>query len=186
MSDATHVDQDAPRDEAVTDDQHTDQQQQQADTDSLGDKGEKALRAERDARRKAERELKALNARIAELENAGKSEEEQLKASLTSLQTEAERWKTRALESAAKVAVSDAAAKANAIEPAAIFALVSRDLDYDDDGQPTNVADVIAHARKAYPGLFRAAAGSGDGGKGGTGAEANDMNALIRRAAGRT
>src|SRR5690606_8894533 len=144
MSDATHVDQDAPRDEAVTDDQHTDQQQQ-ADTDSLGDKGEKALKAERDARRKAERELKARNARTAELENAGKSEEEQREAALKSLQTEAERWKTRALESAAKVAVSDAAAKANAIEPAAIFALVSRDIDYDDDGQPTNVADVIAN-----------------------------------------
>jgi hypothetical protein len=145
-----------------------------------------ALDKERKAARDASKQLKSLQAELDQLRNAGKSEEEQREAALKSLQTEAERWKTRALESAARVAVSDAAAKANAIEPAAIFALVSRDIDYDDDGQPTNVADVIANARKAYPGLFRAAAGSGDGGKGGTGAEANDMNALIRRAAGRT
>src|SRR5690606_38850710 len=80
MSDAPHVDQDAPRDEAVTDDQHTDQQQQQADTDSLGDKGEKALKAERDARGKAERELKALNARIAELENRSEEHTSELQS----------------------------------------------------------------------------------------------------------
>lgn len=144
-----------------------------------------ALDKERKAARDASKQLKSLQAELDQLRNAGKSEEEQREAALKSLQTEAERWKTRALESAAKVAVSDAAAKANAIEPAAIFALVSRDLDYDDDGQPTNVADVIAHARNAYPGLFRAAAGSGDGGKGGTGADTNDMNTLIRRHAGR-
>ena len=74
--------------------------------------------------------------------------------------------------------VTAAATKANAIRPDAISRLVGDALDYDDDGKPTNVDAVLAQAKKDYPELFRAAAGGGDGGRGGQ-PDPKDANAVI-------
>lgn len=58
------------------------------------------------------------------------------------------------------------------------------DLDYDDDGKPTNVKALVDGLRKSDPHLFRAADGGADGGERGT-VKTDDMNAMLRRAAGR-
>jgi hypothetical protein len=165
--------------EADQTDQTTDQTDES--TDELGDKGEKALKAERDARRKAERELKALNTRLAELENAGKSEDEKQSAALKAAEDRATALEARIRDTNARSAVTDAATKANAVSTKAVYALIRDDIEFDDDGEPTNIADLIKAAKADEPSLFRASAGSGDGGKGGTPDKAN-LSQLVRAA----
>lgn len=79
-----------------------------------------------------------------------KSRFERLNASLR-----AERANARAVE---------LATKAGAIDAGAIARLIPADaVEFDDDGKPENVAELIAEAKKSYPALFRAAAGGGNG-----------------------
>lgn len=57
------------------------------------------------------------------------------------------------------------ATKAGAIDAGAIARLIPGDaVEFDDDGKPENIAELIADAKKSYPALFRAAAGGGNGG----------------------
>jgi hypothetical protein len=145
------------------------------DGDSSDDGGEdvsalkSALSKERKAARDAAKQLKSIQAELDEIRNAGKPESEKLTTERDAAIKRAEAAETRAREANAKVAVSTAAAQANAIEASAIFPLVSAQLEYNDDDEPTNVDDVLAAAKKSYPRLFKAAAGSGDGGKRTTG-----------------
>ena len=152
--------------------------------DDLGDKGHAALKAERDARRKAERDLKALRTRLDELENAGKSEDEKRTAALRAAEDRATAAELRYQAAIGRAAVTEAATKAGAISTKAVYALIREDIDFDDDGEPTNIEDLITAARKDEPQLFRAAAGSGDGGKGGRAPATDDMNAQMRKALG--
>jgi hypothetical protein len=82
-----------------------------------------------------------------------------------------------------------AASRAGAIYPDVIDALlVSRmdQIDFDDSGRPQNVDALVAELRKTHPGLFRAPAGTADGGAGTSSRPAaGGMNEFIRRAAGR-
>lgn len=181
---ATTTDQTDQRDADQTDattDQTTDQQQQ---TDDLGDKGQAALKAERDARKKAERELKSLSARLAEIENAGKSESEKIAERLKAAEERATAAELRLRAANGQRAVTDAASKHGAISTKAVYALIRDDIEYDDDGEPQNIDALISAARKDEPQLFRAAAGSGDGGKTGPSGDTADMNAQMRKALG--
>lgn len=86
----------------------------------------------------------------------------------------------------AEAAVAKEASKAKAESPDLIYRLIRDDLDYDDDGAPTNTAELIAALKKAQPKLFGGASATsgGDGGKKGdaVGANWNDMiRAEIRR-----
>jgi hypothetical protein len=169
------------------DDQTDDQQQNQQQDDTAGLKS--ALDKERDARKVADKELKAAQKRLADLEDRDKSELEKVTGERDRLikDLEAREARLRILTASEKVAA--AATHANAIEPAAVFKLVRDDLTFDDDGQPTNVADVVADAKKQYPAMFQAASGSGDGGRGNNGKTNVDapaaFNQLIRQAAGK-
>lgn len=145
-----------------------------------------ALDSERTKAKTAARELKTAQQELNRLKNAGKTDEEKRDADLTEAQRRADAAETRLKTLAGRAAVTDAASKVHAISPKAVFALVKDDLTYDDDGEPTNVAAVIAEARKSDPELFRASGGSGDGGtRGKSVTDANDINAAIRRVAGR-
>lgn len=124
-----------------------------------------ALKAERTRAKNADRDVKALRTELETIKNAGKTDEEKREADLKDAQTRADAAETRLKTANARVAVTDAATKTNAISVNAVFALIRDGLEYDDDGEPTNVDDLIAKARKDEPQLFRAAAGSGDGGK---------------------
>ena len=179
MSDTTSTDQMDPRD---ADQQDQTDQTTDATTgdDDLGDKGHAALKAERDARKKAERDLKALRAELDTLKNAGKSESEQIEARLKAAEDKATAAELRLRAAYGENAVTRAASKAGAIEPSAIYELVDHELEYGDDDKPINVDEALASAKKRYPALFRAAAGSGDGGKGGSVPNRNDINSVLR------
>lgn len=145
-----------------------------------------ALESERTKAKTAARELKTAQQELNRLKNAGKTDEEKRDADLKGAQERADVAETRLQTLAGRAAITDAAAKVHAISPKAVFALVKDDLTYNDDGEPTNVAAVIAQARKNEPDLFRASGGGGDGGaKGKPVTDANDINAAIRRVAGR-
>ena len=152
-----------------------------ADDDVAGLKN--ALKAERTKAKNADRDLKAIRTELDTIKNAGKSEEERRDADLKTAQTRADAAEQRLQTANARVAVTDAATKANATSIKAVFALVRDDLEFDDEGEPTNVAELIATARKDEPTLFRASSGSGDGGKGAndrSSPEKQDLNSLFR------
>jgi len=135
-----------------------------------------ALEKERRTARDAAKQLKTLQKQFDDLTNAGKTEEERREATLTTAQkqaTEAEERatvaETKLRDANARSAVTDAATTANAISVRAVYALVRDGLEFDDDGEPTNVDALIARAKKDEPSLFRASNGSADGGKTTTG-----------------
>jgi len=181
--DQTTTDQTDERDAGV-DDQSTDQTT--TTSSDLGDKGAAAIKAERDARRKAERDLKALQAKVAEFENKDKTETERSQAAQKAAEERATAAENRLRAANARVAITEAAQKANATSTRLVMALITPDLEYDDNGEPTNINALIAQAKKDEPSLFRAAQGSGDGGKGQDKAPKTDINAALRHLAGRT
>ncbi len=162
------------------DGQQDDQNQQQNQGDELGEKGQAAIKAERDARKKAERDLKTAQTRLSELEGKDKSDVERLTGKLTAADERATAAETRFRDANARSAVTDAATKVNAVSTRAVFALIRADLEYDDDGEPTNVDALIKQAQKDEPSLFKAAAGSGDGGAKGAAGTTRDFNSAIR------
>jgi hypothetical protein len=146
------------------------------------DAAAKALRAER-------RRAEAAEKRLKEIEDRDKSELEKAKERAEAAEKLANETTVRIRELTAKDVIRDAAIEAGGKRPAAIFELVKSKLAYADDGSISNVKDVIAQAKKDVPELFGVSAngnaGQGNAGQGAAGgAPANDMNALIRRAAG--
>ncbi len=180
--DQTTNDQTDERDADVTD-QSTENATESSN--DLGDKGAAALKAERDARRKAEKDLKALQAKVAEFENKDKTETEKSQAAQKAAEERAAAAESKARSFAARVAITDAATKLNAISLKAVIAMVTPDLDYDDDGEPTNVTALLAQLKKDEPQMFKASQGSGDGGKGQDRASKTDINTALRGVAGR-
>lgn len=124
-----------------------------------------ALKVERARAKSATSDLKAIRTELDALKNAGKSDEERRDADLKSAQTRADAAEQRLQTANARVAVTDAATKANAVSVNAVFALVRDQIDYDDEGEPTNVPALIAEAKRDEPSLFRKSAGTADGGK---------------------
>lgn len=154
------------------------------DEDTTGLKN--ALKAERTKAKNADRDLKAIRSELDALKNAGKSEEERRDADLKAAQTRAAAAEQRLQTANARVAVTDAATKANAVSVNAVFALVRDQIEYD-DGEPINVPALIAQAKRDEPTLFKASAGGADGGKGGSERDLDgkqDLNALFRNLAG--
>ena len=125
-----------------------------------------ALQKERDRAKTAERELKKLQTRLDELDGRDKSDVERLTKERDSLADTLKERETKLREQAGRTAVYEAAREANATSSRAVYALIRDDIEFDDDGEPTNIDALIAKAKKDEPVLFRATAGSGDGGKG--------------------
>lgn len=143
----------------------------------------KKLRAEANSLRQR---LRLAEQKASSLENAGKSEDEQRAAKLQAAEERASALEQQLRAVNARQVVQTAAGKANALDPAAIARMALDDLDFDDDGEPTNVREVLAQLRQDHPRLFQAAPGDAEGGRRGDAGANQDMNALIRRAMGRT
>lgn len=124
-----------------------------------------ALRQEREARKASERDLRAVRAKLDALEARDKTDVERLTGERDALLKTVEERETRLRHTTARVAVLDAATKTNAVSANAVYALVRDGLEFNEDGEPTNVDEAIASAKKSEPLMFRAAAGAGDGGK---------------------
>lgn len=130
----------------------------------------KALRDEAAAHR---RKLRDAEARLKELDDAKLSEGEKLAARLKEL----EEQNARLARTTRLAEVKAAAAAAGAHNPAAVARLIDEDAE--------DVGKALESLRKSDAYLFaRPGAGSADGGTRGT-PNLTDMNALIRRRAGR-
>lgn len=132
------------------------------DTDGL----KSALEKERKAARDATKALKAAQAELDKLKNAGKSEEEKREADLQAALERAEAAEKKAQKTSGQAAIFKAAS--DSISPEAVYALAESKLEFDDDANPTNVDDVLAEIKKSSPKLFPTAKGSADGGKSGS------------------
>lgn len=70
----------------------------------------------------------------------------------------------------AAAAVRKEASAAGAQDTDRIFRMLKSEIDYDDDGKPENVADLVADLKTEYPELFKKKGGGGDlGGGAGSG-----------------
>lgn len=149
-----------------------------------------ALASARTDAKTSKSELTRLQQRLAELEGGGKSESEQLQEKLKAAEERAEKAELLARETAGKAALVDAAVKARAKYPDLVWKSIGAQLEYDDDGRPTNASALVVDLRKQAPDLFRSAdPGLGDAGAGrGDGASSSpneQMNRVLRRAAGK-
>lgn len=104
--------------------------------------------------------LKDAEAKLGEFETANQSDEERRTAELTSLQERASRAEAALREANGRNAVYSNAG--NAIDAELLYLYVEKQgIEFDDDGAPTNVDDLITKAREAKPSLFQR--GSADG-----------------------
>lgn len=133
-----------------------------------------------------ERELAQARAKLRELEDAKLSETEKAQARVKELEAERESWQRERRELAARDAVMSEAEKLKAKFPSKVFKLIASDIEYTDDGKPTNIPALLKATRDEFPELFLSQNGSADGGAGnGRAPSGFDMTAEIRRAAGR-
>ena len=151
---------------------------------SLGDPGRVALDNERNARRDAERALAETRRRINELEDAGKSETDRIRAQLARSGADVEAKDRRIAELEAQIATRDldalkreVAAEAN-LSPSLASRLQGDDL-------RTLRADAKKMADEIGAGRAPGSLGLGVGGAAAGGSRRVDMNTLIREAAGR-
>lgn len=118
------------------------------------------------------------------LEDANKTATERLESELTKYKTEAESATKELREFRAREALRDAVnALPNVYDPSTVVDLAMSLVEYDDSGQPANIEDALATLKERRPKLFPAAAGSGDGGKGGGTTNDTDLNTLLRQMA---
>lgn len=144
----------------------------------------RALEAERQQRKQFERQLKEAQRKATEADSAKLSEQERLTKRLQELETKEREWETERRETRLKERTVAALEGARAKSPARVYRLLRPDLELDDDGEPRNLAAVLRTTKQEFPELFYATNGSADGGAG-TGGVEQDMNVMIRRAAGR-
>ena len=147
----------------------------------------RALDEERKQRRAFERQVKELQTAREQVEAAKRGDVERLTADLAKITAERDQLSQAASARLVRDAVTDYAEKAGARRAATVARLVIDDVTLGEDGLPTSdsVTRALADLKKSDPDLFRAA-GSVDGAARGAGVgAANDMNALLRRAAGR-
>ncbi len=160
--------------------------QQDAGEDLEGLKS--ALRKEREDRKALEKQHADAAKRLKEIEDKDKSETEKLTARVAELEKELGEANGKVESVTIGTAITEAAQAAGAIRPDVVAKLIDRsEVKRDDDGKPTNLKDLLAAATKSYPELFQAHGGRGSANGGNTGGagDDDDMNARIRRAAGR-
>lgn len=137
-----------------------------------------ALEKERTNRRTAQREIRDLKKVIADLQ---KGKPESGEASLEEAIKRAEAAEGRLREANARMAITDAAVKAGAVNAKALLRYVMSDVDFDDQGNPVGIDDLIESARADVPELFAPGRkSSGDGGKGAPVTGQKDINSAFR------
>lgn len=115
-----------------------------------------------------------------DLKKGRQTEFQRLEGERDTFKTKAEELEARYRTAVASSAVREAAGQAGAISPKAVYALIRDDVQFDDAGEPSNIAELIERAKEDEPQLFRAAGGSGDGGKGNGQGAPRDINAVFR------
>jgi hypothetical protein len=154
----------------------------------------KKLRSEhrvlRERAKAAEDQLKRLSDEKRQADEAALPERERYEKRVGELTQQLEQLRTELRDERGKGAVVNAASALGFAKPEQAYALLTydRSLQFDDDGRPTNVEPALKALLKDNPNLASAAvraSGSADQGTRGTAPQINDMNHLLRRAAGR-
>ena len=122
--------------------------------------------------------------KFTELEDATKTESERLTGERDRFKSEVDQLRDELRNLRSESAFLEAAREARARAPKTLYRAFRDQLEYDKQGNPTNIADVIAAAKDDEPDLFHAATGTSDAGRKGDGdGTVKDINALIRQMA---
>ena len=145
---------------------------------------EGTLEKERELRKTADREARRIRQEL-----AGRGNPEEAVATITTerdtARAEADDWRGKYRDAVARNALIEAATEAGAVSVKAVVGLLSGKVELDDDGNPANIAEIVKALQEDDPALFRHAGGTADGGITGKRPATNDINATIRRMAGR-
>jgi len=155
--------------------------------DGLGDAGKKALDAERDARQEAERKLSEQSRELQKFKDAQLSEDERKDKRIKELEAENASLLTERQRGRVERAAIAAARKEGFWDPDLAYALIDEGrVQFDESGQPKNIEALVKAIAADKPKLINGSSAPdfGGGHRGGAAAGA-DMNALIRRGAGR-
>jgi hypothetical protein len=149
-----------------------------------------AIRAELEELRKEAAKYRTENKRLTDAQKAADdaklSEADRLQRQLDELKAQNADLQAREKESAFQRAAIAAATKLGFRNPDLAARLLDRSsIDYNDAGQPRNLERLLGEILRAEPYLGRSAPDFG-GGQRGAAPQGTDMNAFIRKAAGRT
>ena len=146
-----------------------------------------ALQSERDARKASDKAAKDLARELETIKNSGKSDAEKLAARIEALEKDNLAKSATIRERDAKDAARTAAKTAGAPDGDLIYRVIKSDIEFDDNGKPTNLSALIDDLKQLSPNLFKVEPKRIDGGAGnGTKPKTSDsMNSFIRQAAGR-
>ena len=134
------------------------------------------LRKVRSEAQSLRKRLKDAEARVSEFETANQTDDEKRTRELTALQERADRAEQALRKANGRTAVH--AKAGNAVSAEALYRYVKDDIEYGDDGEPTNIDDLVTSARESEPSLFHR--GSADGAPQGA-PKPTDLNAAFRQ-----
>jgi hypothetical protein len=168
----------APADGLSTDAKTEDEQ--------LGPTGLTALKTERAAREAAEKTARDLVKRIKAFEDKDKSESEKAVERIAELERENTELRARQRADSLRDAATAAARKVGFWDPDLAYALIDpAAVEFTEDGRPKNIEHLVGAIAREKPRLVNASPDFGGGPRGGVAPSGTDMNAAIRRAAGR-
>lgn len=162
--------------------------------DELGAAGVKALAEERAARqaaakaaKAAQTELDRLRAELKKREDADLSETEKLRKQLAESEAANQTIIRDRQAERTRFAIEREAARLRFADPADAWSLIDQaSIDFDSNGNPTNLGALLEGLAKAKPYLTaRPGTGAGEGGARGGNATGVSMDDWLRRAAGR-
>ena len=155
--------------------------------DTLGDAGKRALDAERDARREAEKRAKAAEVELKKLQDAGLSDQERKDARLAELEREIATERLLRQEATLRAETYSTAQRLGFRAPEIAYRLLSpSEVVYAEDGTPKNVQALLQTVIKDHPYLASGTTDYGGGPRGTPPTAVSSMNAAIRKAAGRS
>lgn len=157
------------------------------DDEPLNEGGKRALESERKAAAKWKTEAETAQKALKTFQDAQLSESEKRDQRLAELEREKSTWDLERQDWQTRESVTHAALRLGYADPADAYSLIDRaSLDFDDAGKPRNVDKLLQDLIAAKPYLAGASrpGGSFDGGPRGAAAAGNNMNDILRRAAG--
>lgn len=145
------------------------------------ERAKNTIQSLRQAERQLKREKAEAERKLKALEDREKTELEKLREENERLASERSEWERERRETRARATFMTAAQRANVSRPDALFRLGASALEYDDEGNPKNVEDVIKDLRKEYPEFFTTGSADAATGRGGS-SDGSTMTDRIRQA----
>jgi hypothetical protein len=135
--------------------------------------------------RKLRSEANSLRKRLKEYEDADKSESEKAAQRLKDLEEALASERTRGQTLALQMSTFNVARKLGFRNPEIAYRLLGSEVEFAEDGSPKNVESLLKAIAQAEPYLVNSTTDYGGGPRGQSPNSGADMNALIRRKAGR-